>query len=203
MYKLLILLLACTACVKPPTLPVASLHNVVGTLNDSAWFATGKALRLVRPSQQPNSVKQFNLIILTDIDYPGNGSASRSPSITGCASDCVPTQRLHVYNIPLKKGKFKLHKLDKKRTDNQERTNYWLLINGGGMNKNYRYEGGKPRRIWITKYDQRLGVIEGFFSFDLDENLSVYNRLNNSIPPVARFHQVLFRVNLEDVKLKE
>ncbi|MFD2935360.1 hypothetical protein [Spirosoma flavum] len=203
MKRILVLFMTCTACIRPPSLPTSSQYNVIGVLNDSTWFATGKAIRLVKPKEQPNSVKQFNLQMITDINYPGNGSATRSPIITGCLGECIPTQRLHVYNIPLKKGKFKLRKLDKARTVDLERINYWLLINGGGMNKNYHYEGRKPGWIRITRYDPQSNTVEGAFSFDLDENLKVYNRLINSMPLIARFRQGLFRVKIEDIKLKQ
>lgn len=114
MKKLLILIAICSACVRQPTLPLSSQHNVVGRLNDSTWFATGKAIRLVKQNQKPKSVKLFNLIITTDIDYLGNSLRTRSPVVTGCNGDCIPTQRLHIYNIPLRKGKYKLRKLYKK-----------------------------------------------------------------------------------------
>ncbi|WP_040005211.1 hypothetical protein [Fibrisoma limi] len=172
-------------------------------LSDSTWFATGKALRLVKRSEAPTSVRQFNLQITTDLGYPGNTSANRSPIVTGCNGDCVPTQRLHLYTIPLRKGKFKLSKLDKRRVVDDERTNYWLLINGGGVVKNYRFGGRRHGWVRITRYDRQSNVIEGRFSFDLDENLNQVGRRLNSLPSVARFRDGLFRIPLEDVTLKD
>ncbi len=203
MKGILFLLATCTACVRQPTPPTSSLHNVIGVLNDSTWFATGKALRLVKPNTKSSSVKQFNLQIITDIDYPGNGSANRSPIITGCNGDCVPTQRLHIYNIPLRKGKYKLGKLDKHRTVDLERINYWLMINGSGVAKHYKFEGHKPDWLRVTHYDRKSNIIEGRFTFNLNEDTTLYGRLINSISPIARFRQGLFRVELNDIKLKQ
>lgn len=205
MKNILVLLLACTACVRQITLPVSSQHNVIGLLNDSTWFATGKAVRLVKPSEQPNSVRQFNLQIKTDINYPGNGSTTRSKTITGGIGDFVPTQILYIYNIPLKKGKYKIATLDKRRTVDVERLNYWLVINGSGVYKNYQFEGSTPNWIRITSYNQISGILEGQFALLLDVNkqIGVGARGIDKTAPIARFKHGLFRVKLDDVKLKE
>ena len=113
---LLTLFIACLACTRQPRLSPTSPHNVTGLLNDSTWFGTGQAIWLFTPTGPPGSVKQFNLQIVTDIDFPGNASVNRSPVVTGCLTDCVPTQRLNIYHIPLRKGKYKLAKLAKRRT---------------------------------------------------------------------------------------
>jgi len=205
MKRILVLLITCTACARQPTLPISSQHNVISTLNDSTWFATGKAIRLIRPSEQPKSVKQFNLRIITDINYPGNASATRSPIITGCSGDCIPTQRLDIYNIPLKKGKYNVDKLDKRRTVDVERIGYYLVTNGSGIYKNYQFEGNTPNWIRITSYNQESGILEGQFTFHLDVNkqIPVGARGIDKTASVAYFKQGLFRVKLDDVKLKE
>ena len=203
--RILVLLLLCSACARQPTLPASSRYNVLSVLNDSVWFATGKAIRLVRAGQEPEAVKQFNLQIMTDIDYSDNEFVTRSAAITGCTGDCLPTQRLHIYNIPLRRSKFKIHRLDKRRTVDMERTNYWLLLTGigSGVRKNYKYEGCRPNWLRITRYDHRSNTIEGTFSLSLDEDTTIYNRLINSIPPVALFRRGVFRAKLDNVRLKD
>ena len=205
MKRIVALLTVCTACAKQPMLPASSVHNVTSFLNDSIWFATGKAIRLVKTGEQSDRAKQFNLQIITDIDYPDTNQPTRLAATTGCTGDCITTQRLHLYNIPMKKGRFNLSWLDKRRTVALERTNYWLLVKtaGSGVRKNYKFEGRRPGWIRITRYDPASNTIEGRFTFSLDEDLTVHNRLVNSIPPVARFREGLFRVTLTNVVLKE
>jgi hypothetical protein len=203
---LLLVGVGCLACARQPRLPAGSRHSATGFLNDSAWFATAKASRVIPAGATPNSVKQFNLQLETDIDYAGNGSVTRSPTVTGCLEDCIPTQRLHIYNIPLKKGKHKLSKLDKRRTSDPEKTSFWLLINGSGAFKTYHLSKHGPSWIRITNYDQQSNTLDGQFAvqLDLNTNSSVTKELKDwyKTDSVARFRQGLFRVKLTDVMLK-
>jgi hypothetical protein len=65
------LTLVCLGCAKQPSLPANSKFNVTSILNDSIWFANGKALRIKEPEKKIENVRKFNLIVFTDIDYPG------------------------------------------------------------------------------------------------------------------------------------
>ena len=197
-----VLLIICLSCVKQPR-QFTGKHNATALLNDSSWFGTGTAIRVFSPKDQPNSIKQFNLMIITDIPFDGYKADYELPPATGCVGECIITQRLSLYNIPLKKGKYKVGKLDKRRKINIERTSYTLLINGSGLLKQYQFEGRNRNWVRITRYNKEESTIEGRFSFQLDENLNVYNRLENNMSPIARFRQGLFRVKLIDVKLKE
>lgn len=201
---ILLIGVSCLTCVRQPALPSISKHNVTAVLNDSAWFATGKAIRLFQQGDQPSSVQQFNLQIVTDLDFPGNNSASRSPAITGCNGDCVPTQRLHLYNIPLKKGKYKLVRLDKRRTVESDKTNYVLLIDGSGVYKNYQPGHRAPNWIRITNYNRSSNTIDGQFRLNLDANQPTSGtvRTADRTAATARFREGLFQVKLIDVTLK-
>ncbi|HEV7350995.1 hypothetical protein [Telluribacter sp.] len=196
----LLIVLINFSCTKPPLLSTG--HDVTSSINDSPWFGTGKAQRLVPVGSSPEAVRQFNLQFITDIDFPGNSSATRSPKITGCVEDCIPTQRLHIYNIPLRKGKFKISKLDKRRMVEQEMTNFWLLFDGGGMAKNYHYQGSTPAWVRITRYDRQSQTIEGRFAFTLDENKAIKNH-SEVTSPISQFKEGQFRVKLVDVRLKQ
>ncbi|MBE9462644.1 hypothetical protein ACFP1I_09600 [Dyadobacter subterraneus] len=195
------------SCAKQPRLPLDSKYNVTSLKNDSTWFATGKALRIIPKGKKAATIKTFNIQIMTDIEYPGHfGSGiSKSPYVTGCLDglDCIPTQRLHIYNIPLKKRKFKISKLDKGRKINSEKTAFWLLANGSGVNKQYEYEGRKPGWIRVTNYDKKLQTIEGTFSISLDNKKMSYNTTLPNVPEVTNFREGLFRVKLIDILLKE
>jgi hypothetical protein len=197
---LLVIVLSGLSCSRPPQLSEG--HDVNAFVNDSLWFGTGKGIRLVPVGAVPASVRQFNLQFITDIDFPGNGSASRSPKITGCVEECVPTQRLHIYNIPLRKGKYRLSKLDKRRTVEIEKTTFWLLINGGGQTKNCQYQGRKPAWVRVTRYDKKANMVEGRFSFTLDVNPNVRNDSQDT-SALAQFREGQFRVKLMEVGLKQ
>ena len=197
-----VIFMFCCCCVRQPRLPENSPYNVTAQHNDSTWFCTAKALRLYHTGS-PEVVRQFNLRIATDIPFPGH-DLPKIPDYTanGCTEDCRPSQSLTFYNIPLKRGRFKIGKLDKRRTIDNEREGYWLIGYSGGAYKWYKYEGRKPGWIRITSYDKKSNVVEGRFAISLDEDLSLHSRLVNEIPPIAKFSEGLFRVKLTDVKLK-
>lgn len=197
-----VLLITCLSCVKQPR-QFAGKPNVTASLNDSTWFGTGTAVRVFSPTDKPNSVNQFNLMVITDMHFDGYKADYKLPPATGCMGECMITQRLSIYNIPLKKGKYKIGKVDKRRKIAIDRTNYVLLVNGSGLLKKYQFEGRNRSWIRVTRYNPESNTIEGRFSFQLDEDMQVYGRLKNNMPPVARFHHGLFSVKLIDIKLKE
>ena len=190
------------SCARQPRLPENSMYNVTALHNDSTWFGTAKALRLFQTGS-PESVKQFNIQIATDIPFPGR-DMPKTPDYTanGCTEECRRSQSLLFYNIPLKKGKYKIAKLDKKRIVDNERASYWLVGYSGGAYKKYLFQGRNPGWLRITGFDKKTNIIEGRFAIDLDEDLTLYARLVNDIPPIAKFSEGLFRVKLTDVKLK-
>ncbi|TDE14681.1 hypothetical protein [Dyadobacter psychrotolerans] len=200
-----LILFLCTSCARQPRLPENSRFSVTALRNDSTWFATGKGLRLIPADRDPGSVKQFNLRMTTDIPFPGRviPQVDSAKIVTGCVGNCRPSQDLLAYNIPMRKGKYKIAKLDKRRTINNERSSYWLVGYSGGASKAYYHKGRKPGWIRITNFDKSTNVAEGRFAVSLDEDLTLFNRLINEIPPVARFREGLFRVKVEDVKLKK
>jgi hypothetical protein len=199
---MLILSVTGWSCAKQ-RLPAGSRYNVVCSLNDSLWYGKVTANRVYQAGTDPSLVKEFNLQMMTDLGFPGNESGTKSPFVSGCLDpECVPTQRLHIYNIPLRKGKYNLAKLDRQQKTKLDRTHFSYLMNGGGLLKRYTYEGRKPGWLRISGVDKKTGHIEGSFSFHLDEDLTVYNRLKNEIPPVAKFQQGLFRVQIVDVKVR-
>lgn len=199
-----ILLLACVACVRQPSLPANSTHNVIARLNDTAWYGTGKVLRIKEPNQQQiDDVRQFNLVIFTDIDYAGMGDGPNPNTNNGCLdSECTKTQSLVIYNIPLKKGRTTIAKLNKRRKLKHEYASLSYISNAGGLYKRYICKGLKPGWIRVTKYDKASGMIEGRFSITFNEDMGVYARLQNGMPETAHFADGLFRIKIKDVLLR-
>lgn len=192
----------CCSCARQPRLPENSHYNVTALRNDSTWFGTAKALRLFQTGS-PELVKKFNIRIATDIPFPGR-DMPQIPNYTanGCTADCRPSQSLLFYNIPLKKGKYKIAKLDKKRTIDNERASYWLIGYSGGTYKRYWFQDHNHGWLRVTSFDKKSNIVEGRFAISLDEDLTLKSRLVNDIPPIARFSEGLFRIKLTDVKLK-
>jgi hypothetical protein len=193
-----------TSCIKQPSLPMNSAFNVTSVLNDTAWFGTGKALKIKEVKQKIEDVREFNLIVNTDIDYPGMGSGPNPNTNNGCVDpECTKTQGLVIYNIPLKKGHFNIAKLNKRRPRKNEYARLSYIGNAGGLLNQYVYTGLKPGWIRVTKFNKASGIVEGRFaiSFSQDMNLDLLT-LRNSMPVTKRFTDGLFRIKLTDVILK-
>jgi len=202
---IILVAVACCSCMRQPSLPVDSKYSVTAMRNDSVWFGISNAFRLIPPGKQPQSIKEFNIRFETDLNYIGRQFPKGWPpnKITGCIEECNRSQSIILYNIPLKKGKYKIGGLDKRRKEGESRSGYWLVGPSGGAYKRYFYEGRNPGWIRVTRVDKMTNTVEGNFSISFDEDLKYEERLKNDIPPVAKFTNGLFRAMLKDVKLKE
>jgi hypothetical protein len=200
-----ILFVVCLGCGKQPSLPANSKFNVTSVLNDSVWFGTGKALRIKEPGEKIESVVKFNLIVFTDIDYPSMGAGGPNPNTNnGCIDlECTRTQSLVIYNVPLKKGRFNIAKLNKRSQRKNEKASLSYIGNAGGLYNHYVYKGLKPGWIKVTKFDRDLGVIEGRLNISFSQDTeSELLPLRNKMPSTARFTDGLFRIKITDVSLK-
>lgn len=203
-YGCVIFLIVCTGCARQPSLPEKSTFNVTSVLNDSVWYGNGKVLRIKEPDQKIEDVRAFNLLVFTDIDYPAMGSGPNPNTSNGCLDpECTRTQSLVIYNIPLKKGRTAISKLDKRRKLKHEYACLSYIGNSGGLYNRYVYRGLKPGWVRITKFDKASGIVEGRFAitFSQDTEHSLLP-LRNSMPTAARFTNGLFRVKITDVILK-
>ncbi|ACT92039.1 hypothetical protein [Dyadobacter fermentans] len=199
-----VLFAVCIGCAKQPSLPSDSKFNVTAVLNDTAWFGTGKVLRLIEQGQKIENAKKFTLVVFTDIDYPGMGNGPNPNTDNGCVDpECTRTQGLLIYNVPLKKGTYKISKLDKKSELPNEHANFAYIGNSGGMLNRYIYTGSTPGTIKITKVNKALGTVEGRFdiSFSQDTILDLLP-LRGKMRTTAHFRNGLFRIKITDVLLK-
>lgn len=192
-----------TSCTKQPSLPMNSAFNVTSVLNDTFWFGTGKALRIKEVEQKIEDVRKFNLIVHTDIDYPGMGSGPNRNTNNGCVDpECIPTQGLVIYNIPLKKGRFNIAKLNKRRPRKNEYARLSYIGNAGGILNQYVYTGLKPGWIRVTKFNKASGIVEGRLNISFSQDTeSELLPLRNKMPATARFTNGLFRIKITDVLL--
>ncbi|QHV94581.1 hypothetical protein [Spirosoma endbachense] len=200
-YYCVFFLLIGAGCARQPTLSANSPFNVTSKLNDSTWYGTGQLLRVKESIQRPDDGRQLNLLVYTDIDYPGMGSEPNPNTTTGCLNgDCTRTQILMIYNIPFKKGRTTLAKLNKRSPNEQANLSY--VGNSGGLAKRYIDKGAEPNWIRVTKINQATGVVEGRFALSFKEDMTVYNRLENGMPATAQFTGGLFRIKVKDVIMK-
>jgi len=121
----------------------------------------------------------------------------------GCIDPkCTRTQSLVIYNVPLKKGRFNIAKLNKRSQRKNEKASLSYIGNAGGLHNQYVYKGLKPGWIKVTKFDRDLGIIEGrlniLFSQDTESEPLL---LRNNMPATARFNKGLFRIKITDVLL--
>ena len=192
------------SCAKQPSLPMNSAFNVTGVLNDTAWFGTGRLLRIKEVGQKIEDVREFNLIVSTDIDYPGMGDHPNPNTNNGCVDpQCTKTQGLVIYNIPLRKGRFKIEKLNKHRLRKNEYARLSYIGNAGGLLNQYAYNGLKPGWIRVTKFDKASGIVEGRFAISFSQDMNFDSlTLRNSMPVTKRFTDGLFRIKLTDIILQ-
>jgi hypothetical protein len=192
------------SCYKQPSLPNNSPFNLTSVLYDSAWFGTAKAVRIKEVGQKIEDIGKFNLIAFTDIDYPGMGGGPNPNTNNGCLDpECTRTQSLVIYNVPLKKGRFSIAKLDKRSATKKEYACLSYIGNAGGLLNLYVYRGLKPGWIRITKFDKTSGIVEGRFaiSFSQDHKLSILPPANQ-MPALASFTNGLFRIKITDVSVR-
>lgn len=198
-----IFLVCFSGCVKQPSLPKGSMFNVTSILNDSVWYGTGKVLRLKNAGQKIENIRRFNLIVHTDIDYPGMGSGPNPNTSNGCLDpECTKTQGLVIYNIPLKKGRNNIAKLNRRSKQKNEYASLSYIGNAGGLNNLYVYSGLQPGWIKITKFDRTSGIVEGRFAISFSQDAESYLQLRKGMPTTARFTDGLFRIKITDVLLK-
>jgi hypothetical protein len=201
--RLLILLIACAGCIRQPSLPASSVFNVTARLNDSLWYGTGKILRVREEDQRAEEVKKVNLLVFTDIDYPGMGEGQNPNTSNGCLDpECTRTQHLFIFNIPLKKGRYDISKLDKNGTLPHEKANLGYMSNSGGVLNRYVDGGLKPAWIRITRFDKKTGVLEGRFELVLEHDKNAALTLQGRMPETAHFRNGLFRIKVTDVLVK-
>ncbi|KAA0992614.1 hypothetical protein [Dyadobacter aurulentus] len=198
-----IFLLISSGCARQPSLPANSPFNVTAVLNDSIWYGTGKVLRLRTSTEKPEQIRKFNLLVFTDIDYPGMGGGPNPNTNNGCRDpECTRTQALVIYKIPLKKGRSKIATLDKQSQVKHEIASFSYIGNSGYLNNGYTYQGAKPGWVRVTRFDKATGTVEGRFEVTFGKDTAYKHRLQDVMPATARFSGGLFRIKLTDVLVR-
>jgi len=176
--------------------PVNNRYPVSSLLNGETWYGNGKAVKLRMINNDPCSNKRFMLFIQTDLPITGSRYIGKRDTVTGCMEACNPTQGVSFYNVPLKKGTYKILDLDQYGTLNKDGSHYNLLIKSGGVAKSYVPQNRKSNWIRVNKYDSINHTIKGSFRLRLKAN---YNSVSpDSTDKLVRFDKGTFNVKLEE-----
>lgn len=188
----------CLGCVKPPA-GGKRPYPVVAQLNTQPWFGNATAVKTMSDSLGSScDTNSFSLFIKTDLLHPGD-TPKPEAIFTGCMTlDCLPTQRITIYNIPLRKGKYNLASLSTCNVP-VEHTPYVLLLYKVGSGIYQAYERDLTRTSWIsiTQYDSASGLLEGRFSLTLQAVKGVGN--TSRTPARVRFQKGRFSTRLTNV----
>lgn len=82
--------------------------------------------------------------------------------ITGCIGECRPSQHLSIFNIPIKKGKYRIDDLSACGMPFGDYHYAWVGYSGGLVMPFYL---NNSRRAWVKvkRYDPKTRIIEGRF----------------------------------------
>ena len=168
------------------TLPVVvNPYGVTALLNDSTWFGSGTASKVVFIALDSScTVDRVDINFATDLPYN-----KRSKNvITGCVGDCDPTQHLFFRNVPLAIGKYSLSTLGSCIGVSEGRfaAEYWWISGGDIIVRRYRSLTNSRGWVQVTKYDKSQNMIEGTFEMEL------FDYENSS----ARFRKGVFRAKI-------
>lgn len=150
-----VLLISVVACSRPYTI-TASLHN-------TRWYGTGQAQQALTRQNEACLIKRFSVGARTDIPYSKASLTATKP--TGCAEDCLPTQWLDFYNIPLQKGKYNLTLADSCLPSNVGRAQ--LLVEEFSIKTSYQFSADDRGWFEVVQYNPVTGLIRGKFELTL------------------------------------
>ena len=169
--------LACsTSSTMPDPTAAADTYRVTALLNDSTWFGAAYASKSVALTTATTCVaNRIDISFVTDLPYSSNAPRQ---STTGCLGDCVPTQRLVFYRIPLTVGKHRVAELSA-CTAPQEAVIYSLLLGGDAVTNTFTSQTNSTGWMQITAYDESQNVIEGNFEVEVADKTTKTTRFKN------------------------
>ena len=150
-----ILLISIIACSKP--------YTMTASLNNTRWYGSGQGQQALTRQNETCLVKRFSIGARTDIPYSKVSSTSIKP--TGCVKDCLPTQWLDFYNIPLQKGKYNLTLADSCLPSSVGRAQ--LLVEEFASKTSYQFLANDRGWFEVVQYNPATGLIKGKFDLTL------------------------------------
>lgn len=163
-----IVFLTCIGCAKSVT--------VTASLNNSPWFGSGEITEVHMKENETCLIDRFSITIRTDLPFNEQGSESNQ-KIDGCIGNCIPTQWLGIYQIPLKRGTYNLAlpdtclpiKTAKLSQSFSVTRSSLLLINSqtGNTHSSYKFLEEDKGWVKVTKLNRTSGKIQGRFELTL------------------------------------
>ena len=147
--------------------------TMTASVNKTRWYGTGRAIIVNHQNTATCRVKRFSLWATTDVPYQ-SGITTKA---TGCRNDCIPTQHLDFYNVPLAKGTYdltlpdtclpvgldKVHLFHFKTDPNGPH-----VMKGVSLQTTANFTQSTTQGwIRVTRYDSVSGLIKGRFELTL------------------------------------
>lgn len=150
-----VLLISVTACSRP--------YTMTASLNNRRWYGSGQGQQALTRQNQTCLVKRFSIGARTDLPYAKVSSTSIKP--TGCVADCIPTQWLDFYNIPLQEGKYNLSLPDSCLPTSVGRAQ--LLVEQFSIKTSYQFLATDQGWLKVVQYNPVTGLLRGKFDLTL------------------------------------
>lgn len=173
------------ACSRPPA-TFNNPYGVTAMLNDSTWFGRANAIDANALTNKPCAIGKITLLLATNQGYPGDRLRLPPAVLAVQAGEFVPRQRLTFYDVPAKRGKYRLATLNQCGDLATRQGNFVLLLNGSGIADAYFVQTRQPNWVRISVIDSVAHTVTGRFRATL---VSPAGR-------IARFRQGWFRAKL-------
>ncbi|MEZ0539139.1 hypothetical protein [Fibrella arboris] len=159
----LVMLALCIACSRPPA-TVNSPYSVTAMLNDSAWSGRAYAAEATALNTNPCANGRFTVFLDTNRGYPGDKLRLSPQQAALQAGEFVPRQRLTLYNLPARKGTYRVDKLNQCGGIVVSQGNFALLGNGSALMEAYFLQATPTSRVRIVRIDSAARTIIGQFN---------------------------------------
>lgn len=180
-----LIIASCVACSRPPA-TFNNPYGVTAMLNDSAWFGRAYAAEAVALNDNPCASGRFIVFLDTNVGYPGDQLRLSPQQAAMQAGEFVARQRLEFFNIPARKGTYRVSELNQCGGIVISQGNFALLGNGSALIEPYFLQPTQVGRLRITKIDSTARTVSGKFRVTLTA----------SSGRVARFRQGRFIAKL-------
>ncbi|MBO0952450.1 hypothetical protein [Fibrella forsythiae] len=163
---LLFALASCLACSRPPT-TFNNPYGVTALLNDSTWFGRAYAAEAAALNNNPCATGRFTVFLDSNVGYPGDQLRLSPQQMALQAGEFVARQRLTFYNIPARKGSYRINELNQCGGIVASQGNFALLGNGSALMEPYFLQPTQTGRVRIMKIDSAARTVTGKFKVTL------------------------------------
>ncbi|WP_375448242.1 hypothetical protein [uncultured Fibrella sp.] len=168
MKKLLLLLalVCCIACSRPPA-TFNNPYGVTAMLNDSIWFGRAYVAEAAALNSNPCATGRFTVFLDSNVGYPGDRLRLSPQQVAMQAGEFVARQRITLYNIPAKRGSYRINELNQCGGIVVSQGNYALLGNGSALIEPYFLQPKQVGQVRIIKIDSAARTVTGTFKVTL------------------------------------